>query len=79
MLKNTYFRNLCEQEFNQLVKAIGSIEAKSEKIFKGLVTIQFEEIVRELLSLLKVREMQISPNSYQQCLKIFRRLIELEN
>jgi hypothetical protein len=68
-----------EDEFETLVKSILDIENKSNLGFEGKCTLHPEEILRSLIKLTDVNDIKIDENLLSFSLKIFRKVIEVEN
>ena len=67
-----------EKEFEEMVKYIISIELKSEAAFDGTNTIKVKDLISSLIKI-SDRNSDIDPNLKIICLKVIRKLIEMEN
>ena len=62
-----------------MVKLIKEIEKRTDAAFKGINTITFENICRKLIKLVDPIEIILIPELSLVGLKIFRKIIEMEN
>lgn len=76
---NMKFVETIENEFEQLVEYIVNIVEKTENVFEGYCTIQLEDIMKSLISLVSNPEASISIELISITLTIFRKMIEMEN
>jgi hypothetical protein len=68
-----------ESESKILVSYLINISANSERVFKDACTIEFSEITKALIDLLRNSDSSLSVDLKVFVLKIFRTMIELEN
>ena len=72
-----------EKEYKIFISNIMNIEEFTQRAFKGINTIQFEEICKGLMEIIepkeKLSEMTLPQSLCATGLKIFRRLIEMQN
>jgi len=67
-----------EKEFEEIVNYIIYIKNKTEKAFDGFNTLGVEELIKSLIMLSDI-DTDIEPNLRIICLKVIRKVIELEN
>ena len=66
-----------ETEFEEIVMYIISIRTRSEKAFNGLNTLDVKELIQSLIQVSGV-DTGIEANLRIICLKVFRKIIEME-
>ena len=69
--------NEFETEFEEIVMYIISIRSRSEKAFNGLNTLDVKELIQSLIQVSGV-DTGIEANLRIICLKVFRKIIEME-
>jgi len=69
--------NEFETEFEEIVMYIINIRTKSEKAFDGLNTLDVKELIQSLIAVSGVGT-GIDANLRIICLKVFRKIIEME-
>ena len=67
-----------EKEFEEIVIYIINIKTKTEKAFGGINTLEVQELIKSLIQVSDVGK-DIAPNLRIICLKVIRKVIELEN
>jgi len=67
-----------EKEFEEMVIYIINIEAKTEAAFGGLNTINVKELLSSLINI-SGRSSDMDSNLKIICLKVMRKLVEMEN
>jgi len=77
--KKESFIDDVEHEFEEMVVTMVNIKRKSHHAFKGSCTIQFPEIVRSLITLLDINEINLSDDLALMALKSIRKMVEMEN
>ena len=72
------FGQVGEKEFEEIVKYIMQIKPRTETAFVGTNTITVDELIKSLIKVSDI-DSDIDPNLRIICLKVMRKVIEMEN
>ena len=68
-----------EREFEDMIMSIVNIRRKSFEGFDGRCTLEPEEILRSLINLADINDINLNTSLMPVAMKILRKVIEMEN